>query len=139
MRNSRSILLVEDDVVDILTVKRALKRLQIDNALVHLKDGEDAMKYLQDKTNVEPCIIILDLNVPKLNGLELLKIIKADERLKSIPVVVLTTSEDSRDIEESFGMGAAGYVVKPVDFNRIVTVFGTINTYWSVSELPVGR
>lgn len=139
MKKSRPILLVEDDAVDVMTVKRALRHLHIDNPLVHLKDGKEAFDYLKDESNTEPNIIILDLNIPSMSGFELLKSMKADERLKSIPVIVMTTSETSQDIEESFNLSVAGYIVKPLDFDQVVKGFGTINKYWSLSELPGDR
>ena len=139
MKNSRPILLVEDDIVDVMTVKRALRHLQIDNPLVHLKDGKEAFEYLKDESNTKPNIILLDLNIPSMNGFELLKSIKAEERLKSIPVVVMTTSEITQDIDESFNLSVAGYVVKPLDFDQVIKAFGTINKYWSLSELPGDR
>jgi CheY-like chemotaxis protein len=139
MKNSRPILLVEDDVVDVMTVERALNELRINNPLVHLKDGKMALEYLQDENCKVPCIILLDLNVPRMDGLELMKIIKANEKLKSIPIIVMTMSDTHEDIHESFDMGVAGYIVKPVDFDQIVNSFGTIDTYWSLSELPHER
>jgi CheY-like chemotaxis protein len=138
MLNSRPVLLVEDDDVDTMTIKRALKHLKVPNHLVHLKDGKEALEYLQAKTYTKPSIIILDLNTPRMNGLELLKIIKVDDVLKMIPVVVLTTSEADQDIEESFSLSVAGYIVKPVDFDKFVTAFRTFHLYWSLCELPNG-
>ena len=95
MRNSKPILLVEDDRVDAMTVKRALKDLNVTNLLVHTLNGEEALEYLTGEGNERPCIILLDLNMPRMNGIEFLKIIKADDELKKIPVVVLTTSEET--------------------------------------------
>jgi CheY-like chemotaxis protein len=139
VKDSKPILLVEDDDVDIMTVKRAFQHLNIPNRLVHLRNGIKALEYLNAQTNSRPLMIILDLNMPRMNGLELLKIIKADDVLKEIPVVVLTTSDVFEDIEESFNMSVAGYIVKPIDFDHFVKVFGTIHTYWSLCELPDAR
>ncbi len=116
MRNSKPILLVEDDRVDTMTVKRVFKDLKVTNPLVCTVNGEEALEYLRDTGNKKPCIILLDLNMPKMNGIEFLKIVKADEQLKKIPVVVLTTSNNEQDVIESFGLSVAGYIVKPADY-----------------------
>jgi len=139
MRNSKPILLVEDDSVDVMTVKRALKDLNITNTLVHLVNGEEALEYLRNDGNNEPGIILLDLNMPKMNGIEFLEVVKADKTLKKIPVVVLTTSKNERDILESFELSAAGYIVKPADYKKFVETIRVINQYWTLSEIPDGK
>ena len=136
MRNSKPILLAEDDDVDAMTVKRAFKDLQVANKLVRAADGEQMLEYLRTENSEEPCLILLDLNMPKMNGIEFLKIVKADEALKRIPVIVLTTSLDERDVVESFKLGAAGYMVKSVDYEKFVDIISTIDQYWTLSELP---
>lgn len=136
MRNSKPILLVEDDHVDVMTVKRALADLRVQNPLIHSANGEEALAYLQEPGNHKPCLILLDLNMPKMNGVELLRTIKADKVLKKIPVVVLTTSKSEKDIAEIFENGVAGYVVKPADYKKFVEAIRTINLYWALSELP---
>jgi CheY-like chemotaxis protein len=139
MRNSKPILLVEDDRVDAMTVKRALKDLNVTNLLVHTLNGEEALNHLRAESNGNPCVILLDLNMPKMNGVEFLKVVKADDMLKSIPVVVLTTSQEEQDVVESFKLSAAGYIVKPVDYKKFVEAMRTINVYWTLSELPNGE
>ncbi len=139
MRNSKPVLLVEDDNIDAMTVKRALKDLGENTLLVHSTDGEEALQHLKNEVNVRPCIILLDLNMPKMNGIEFLKIIKADEKLKRIPVIVLTTSREDRDVVESFKLSVAGYMVKPVDYERFVETIRAINLYWNLSQLPSER
>jgi len=138
MRSFKPILLVEDDTVDAMTVKRALNDLRVTNTLVHVTDGEQALEYLQDSANAEPCVILLDLNMPKMNGVEFLKIAKADDRLKCIPVVVLTTSKADQDRFECFNSSAAGYIVKPVDYKGFVEAIKILDLYWTLSELPGG-
>ena len=96
------------------------------------------MEYFGTASNEKPCVILLDLNTPKMNGLEFLKIVKANDSLKKIPVVVLTTSGDKADIVESFKLGVAGYVVKSIDYKEFVEKIGVINLYWTLSELPNG-
>ena len=136
MRNMKPILLVEDDTVDAMTVKRALKDIKVTNGLPHVANGEEALEYLRGQGNKKPCIILLDLNMPKMSGIEFLKIVKADEELKKIPVVVLTTSQDEQDKIESFELSVAGYIVKPTDYKKFVEVVMTIELYWTLSELP---
>lgn len=136
MRNSKPILLVEDDNVDAMIAKRALGDLRITNPLVHAADGEQALRYLRDENNKKPCLILLDLNMPKMNGIEFLKTVKVDNGLRKIPVVVLTTSRNEKDIVESFELSAAGYVVKPADYKKFVEAIRAINLYWALSELP---
>ena len=135
MRDSRPILLVEDDSIDAMTVERALKDLKVTNQLVHTTDGEEALQYLRDESNKKPCLILLDLNMPKMNGIEFLKVVKADETLKGIPIVVLTTSKEDRDVIESFKLSVAGYMLKAVDYKKFVETIRTIDLYWTLSEL----
>jgi CheY-like chemotaxis protein len=139
MRNSKPILLVEDDRVDAMTVKRALKDLKVTNLLVHTLNGEEALNHLRAESNGSPCVILLDLNMPKMNGIEFLKAVKDDNALKLIPVVVLTTSKEEHDVVESFKLSAAGYIVKPVDYKKFVEAMRTIDIYWTLSELPNGE
>ena len=136
MHNSKPILLVEDDQVDTMTVSRALGDLKVTNPLIHKVDGKEALEYLQADGDHKPCIILLDLNMPRMNGLEFLKAVKADENLKKIPVIVLTTSNAEQDILESFNCCVAGYIVKPVDYKSFLEIIRTINLYWTLSELP---
>ena len=138
MRSSKPILLVEDDRVDVMTVKRALKDLKVTNQLVHTANGEEALEYLRGEGDGKACVILLDLNMPKMNGIEFLKIVKEDKELKKIPVVVLTTSEEEQDVVESFKLSVAGYIVKPADYKKFVEAIRTIELYWTLSELPDG-
>jgi CheY-like chemotaxis protein len=136
MRSSKPILLIEDDNVDVMTVERVFRDLKIANQLVSTSNGEQALEYLRTDGNKKPSVILLDLNMPKMNGTEFLKIVKTDEVLKKIPVVVLTTSSQQQDVVESFKLGAAGYMVKSVDYGKFVETIRTINLYWTLSELP---
>ena len=136
MRTSKPIMLVEDDNVDAMTVKRALKDLKVTNPLVHQINGEEAINYLRVDDSNKPCVILLDLNMPKMNGIEFLKLAKSDTALRQIPVIVLTTSKDDRDKVESFKLSVAGYIVKPTDYKKFVDAMKTVNLYWSLSELP---
>lgn len=136
MRNSRPVLLVEDDAIDAMTVRRAFRDLKVANPLVHTLNGEEALAYLNDDTKDKPCLILLDLNMPKMNGIEFLGIAKTDPTLKKIPVVVLTTSSEERDVVQSFRLSVAGYIIKPVDYRNFVDAMRTLDLYWTLSELP---
>ncbi len=139
MKNLKPIMLVEDDKIDAMTVKRALKELKVVNELVHSVNGEEALEYLRNENNKKPCVIMLDLNMPKMNGIEFLEIVKKDETLKKLPIVILTTSKDEQDVVGSFNYSVAGYIVKPVDYKNFVEAIRTIDLYWSLSELPDGE
>ncbi|CAH1387851.1 response regulator [Candidatus Nitrotoga sp. M5] len=133
---NKPILLVEDDEVDAMTVIRAFKDINVTNPLIRKENGEDALSYLRDVHIEKPCIILLDLNMPIMNGVEFLHVFKQDELLKRIPVVVLTTSEEQQDKVEIFNLGVAGYMAKPVDYMRFVEVMRSIDSYWTISEMP---
>ena len=139
MRNTRPILLVEDDQVDAMTVRRALKDIKVTNRLDVAGDGLQAMQRLRNPAHEKPCIILLDLNMPRMNGIEFLQAVKADLTLRRIPVVVLTTSTEEQDKVDSFNLGVAGYMVKPVNYGQFVEVVRTIDLYWTLSELPSGE
>ena len=138
MKCKKPILLVEDDQVDAMTIQRALKDIHVTNKLNVVTNGAEALTFLRNPENEEPCIILLDLNMPKMNGIEFLKIAKQEEKLRRIPVVVLTTSEEEQDRVNSFDLGVAGYMVKPVDYKQFVEVVRTIDLYWTLSKLPSG-
>ena len=136
MKMKQPILLVEDDVVDVLTVKRALHEIQLPNDLVNVQNGEQALDYLRDQANPRPLFVLLDLNMPGTNGIEFLQ-----ERFKSpdlmlVPVIVLTTSKDENEVKASFRYGAAGYLVKPVEYHKFVELMKKVRDYWLSSELP---
>jgi CheY-like chemotaxis protein len=133
---NKPILLVEDDEVDIMTIKRALKEIHVVNPVMSQENGEQALAYLRDPANEKPCIILLDLNMPVMNGIEFLQVAKNDDELKRFPVVVLTTSEEQQDKVNSFNFSVAGYMAKPVDYRQFVEVMRSIDLYWSISELP---
>ena len=136
MKTRRPILVVDDDKIDVMTIERALKEIKVSNRIETASNGEEALSILRSPAHEHPCLILLDLNMPKMNGLEFLKEFKQDENLKKIPVVILTTSREERDKVESFNNGIAGYMVKPVDYKQFVDVMKTIDLYWSLSEFP---
>ena len=134
---SKPILLIEDDSVDAMTVRRAIKELHVANQLEHAENGEEALVYLRDASRDRPCLILLDLNMPVMNGIEFLQAVKAEPELKRIPVVVLTTSDEQEDKVESFELGVAGYMRKPVEYQQFVEIMRTIDAYWTISESPL--
>jgi len=136
--NQKPILLLEDDRVDAMTVERALKELGITNPLVHTSDGEEALRYLQDPTQEKPSLILMDLNTPKMNGLEFLEIIKADEQLSQIPVVVMSTSDEERDRQQANRLGVCDYIVKCVDYKEFVNALSRISRYCSTETAGQG-
>lgn len=137
MRKRHDVLLVEDDAVDAQTVVRAFKKLGIQNKIIRAENGEDALDLLTESDRQKPGLILLDLNMPKMSGLEFLKILKGNPDLKIIPVVVLTTSRDDGDKLQSFQNGVSGYMVKPVDFAQFTETIRTVDVYWTTSENPL--
>lgn len=136
MRNKKPILIVEDDEIDAQTVARAFKEIGVSNPLEIAANGEEALLYLKERNHDACSLILLDLNMPRMNGIEFLKIVKAEPRWKQIPVVVLTTSQAKRDIAEAFGLHVAGYMVKPINFTEFLEMIRSIDAYWTRSELP---
>jgi CheY-like chemotaxis protein len=136
MNSALSILLIEDDVVDVMAVKRAFRDLSIINPLIISSNGEEGLSRLRAEELPLPGLILLDLNMPRMNGIDFLRTIKQDSRLRRLPVVVLTTSKEDKDRLESFDLSVAGYMIKPVDYAKFVDVIRTIQLYWTLSELP---
>ena len=132
-----NILLVEDDQVDVMNVRRAFEKNHIANPLNVAADGLEALDMLRQ--NIVPedrRIVLLDLNMPKMSGLEFLRELRADPSLQATPVIVLTTSNDERDKIEAYNFNVAGYLLKPVTFANFVEVMAAINKYWALVELP---
>ncbi len=136
MRTYKPILLVEDDDVDTLIIERAFTDLKIKTKLIPTHDGMEALEYLKNRNSKKPCFILLDWNMPKMNGAEFLKIIKTDDKLKKIPVVIHSTSSTREDINKSFELGAAGYMVKSQDYEKSMNTIRAIGQYWTLCEQP---
>lgn len=136
MTPQQHILLVEDDDIDAMTVRRTLKELGATNPLDRAIDGERALAFLHDPANPRPGLILLDLNMPRMNGLEFVAAIKANPDTRSIPVVVLTTSSEESDRLAAFNNSVAGYMVKPVDYPQFVKIMALIRDYWMTSVTP---
>ena len=132
-----NILLVEDDQVDVMNVKRAFDRNRITNPLYVAEDGLEGLRMLRSgEVPAERRLVLLDLNMPKMNGIEFLRQLRSDPALQLTPVVVLTTSNDERDKIEAYNLNVAGYMLKPVTFINFVEVMAALNKYWTLVELP---
>ncbi|MEO6212482.1 MAG: response regulator [Vicinamibacterales bacterium] len=132
-----NILLVEDDQVDAMNVKRAFEKNRIGNPLYIAEDGIRALEILRsDEMPRERRIVLLDLNMPRMNGIEFLTELRADPVLHLTPVVVLTTSDDERDKINAYNLNVAGYLLKPVTFANFVEVMAALNKYWTLVEFP---
>ena len=137
------ILLVEDNMDDAELATLALRKRNIANSLVHLENGAEALdflfgkgKYAERNISNQPKVILLDLKMPKIDGLEVLKQIKADEETKTIPVVILTSSKENPDIEQAYLLGANSYMVKPVEFDNFTQAVAEIGMYWLLYNHP---
>jgi CheY-like chemotaxis protein len=136
------ILMVEDDAKDVELTLTALEEYNLANEVVVVHDGEEALDYLYYRGQFtgrggdNPAVMLLDLKLPKVNGLEVLKQIKADEKLRLIPVVVLTSSKEEKDMVTSYKLGVNAYVVKPVDFHEFVNAIRELGIFWAVINEP---
>ena len=131
-------MLVEDNPVDLDLTLRAFAARNLTNPIEIARDGEEALAYIEKWKNGDPVplVILLDLNLPKVNGLEVLEAIKKHPDFKTIPVVVLTTSSESRDVKTAYELGANSYIIKPIDFDKFIEVAKQIELYWSVLNRP---
>jgi CheY-like chemotaxis protein len=142
MSNIGRILLVEDDPKDVELTLTALEEYNLANEVVVARDGEEALDYLYSRGNFttrsgdNPAVLLLDLKLPKINGLEVLQQVKTDEKLKMIPVVVLTSSHEEKDMVASYTLGVNAYVVKPVDFHEFVNAIKELGVFWAVINEP---
>ncbi|MCC0178277.1 response regulator [Waterburya agarophytonicola K14] len=137
-----NILLVEDDEVDVMNVKRAFKKYKIGNPLFVAGNGIEALNMLRSSDGRPPQVpecrrlVLLDLNMPKMNGLEFLSKLRDDDELKRTPVIVLTTSDEDKDRIEAYNLNVAGYILKPVTFMNFAEVMVALNKYWTLCEMP---
>jgi len=138
-----NILLVEDDDLDVMNVRRAFKKNNITNPLHVAGNGLEALDMLRGVDGGPPDVpaerrlILLDLNMPKMNGIEFLRELRADPTLGFIPVIVLTTSDEDRDKVEAYQLSVAGYILKPVTLAHFIETMATLNKYWTLSEVPL--
>jgi CheY-like chemotaxis protein len=132
-----NILLVEDDEVDVMNVRRAFQKNDIRNPLWVAGNGLEGLDLLRGgDIPRERRLVLLDLNMPRMNGIEFLRELRADPALRLTPVVVLTTSDDERDRVDAYGLNVAGYILKPVTFSSFVEAMATLNRYWTLVEYP---
>ena len=138
MKNNLAVevLLVEDNPDDAELTIRVLKKHNLANNLVHLHDGEAALEFLFAPGSNIPRLILLDLKIPKVDGIEVLRKIKNDEKRKVIPVVILTSSKEERDVIESYKLGVNAYVVKPVEFEKFVEAVAKLGLFWLLLNQP---
>lgn len=135
---NRPILLVEDNPMDVDLTRRAFARRRIINPIEVARDGEEALAYLArwEQGETLPVVVLLDINLPKINGLEVLHRFKSTALVQKVPVIVLTTSAEDRDIDTAYQLGANSYIVKPVEFEKFLEVAGQIDLYWNVINRP---
>jgi CheY-like chemotaxis protein len=136
MQAGKPILLVEGPETDVPVAKRILNDLGIADCVFFCVATPEALTYLKTRTEPRPCVVLLDVDQVGDDGLATLRTIKADDQLRTIPVVVLGPSGDRRMVDESFGLGAAGYMVKSPDYAQVAATMRTLYEYWSLSELP---
>lgn len=134
MNKTLKILLIEDDMIEVMKFNRTVSGLGLKHKVIEANNGEDAMKLLEIKENL-PDIILLDLNMPRLNGIEFLTMLKQDDILKYIPTIILTTSSNNRDLLKCFEIGVSGYILKPLKYEDYITKIQRVLQYWSINEL----
>ena len=135
MKKLQPILLLEDDDVDAKILERTFQNLNIPNSIIRAKNGVEGLEILSECDEL-PFLIFLDLNMPKMNGLEFLKKVKEDPSIKTIPIIVLTTSDNENDVKTSFERGANGFMIKSSDFNEFMQTVKKIEDYWRASKMP---
>ena len=138
MHNERPILLVEDNPMDVDLTLRAFKRRHVSNPVHVARDGEEALAWIPrwEAGEITPAVILLDLKLPRVDGLEVLRQFKSHATLRTIPVVVLTTSAEHADVQTAYQLGANSYIVKPVEFEKFMDVTGQIDLYWTLVNQP---
>ena len=134
MSKSLKILLIEDNMIEIMKMNRTVSFLEAKHEITEAKNAEEALAILETKENL-PDIILLDLNMPKINGIEFLSILKNDPELRHIPTIILTTSDNRKDILECYRIGISGYILKPLKYEEYVSKIETTLSYWSINEL----
>nr|WP_321227116.1 response regulator [uncultured Psychroserpens sp.] len=137
MNNMLKVLLIEDDAIEVMKLNRVISTLKLNHQIIEANNGEEALEILQQKDAL-PDIILLDLNMPKINGIEFLGILKNDDTLKYIPTIILTTSNNQKDLLECYKIGVAGYILKPLKYEDYVSKIEILLAYWSINELIKG-
>ncbi|MGE5340895.1 MAG: response regulator [Candidatus Omnitrophota bacterium] len=144
MRDEVHILIADDDIGHATLIRRNLKRLGLSNPVTHFKDGQEVLDYLFKRTAQGPhwqggnsYVLLLDIRMPKVDGVEVLRSIKNDPELRKIPVIMITTTDDPRDIEQCHSFGCSGYIVKPVKYDKFVEAVQKLGLFFKVIEVPV--
>lgn len=134
MKNNLNVLLIEDDTIEVMKLNRTISKLQLNHTIIEANNGNDALKILEQKNKL-PDIILLDLNMPKINGIEFLSILKNDDKLKYIPTIILTTSNNKKDLLECYKIGISGYILKPLKYEEYMSKIEKVLSYWSINQL----
>jgi CheY-like chemotaxis protein len=134
MTRELKILLIEDDTIELMKLNRAMLSLNMNHEVTEANNGEDALELLL-KEKYYPDIILLDLNMPKINGIEFLEILKNNESIKFIPTIILTTSSNEKDLLACFNLGISGYILKPLKYDEYIAKIKVLLSYWSANEL----
>lgn len=134
MGKNLKVLLIEDNLIEIMKMKRTISLLKLEHTIHEAKNGEEALEILEDKSKF-PDVILLDLNMPKMSGIEFLTIIKDSEEFRHIPIVILTTSDNQKDLLKCYKIGISGYVLKPLKYDDYVKKIEVVLNYWSMNEL----
>jgi CheY-like chemotaxis protein len=129
-----NVLVIEDDLIEVMKLNRTVKSLDYKHNIIEAKDGEEAINKLKEN-DYRPDVILLDLNMPKMNGIEFLKFLKNDSEFKYLPVIILTTSKNQKDLFQCYELGIAGYIIKPLKYEDYVTKIKKTLDYWSTNEL----
>jgi len=132
--NALKVLMIDDDTIEIMKLNRTVSSMNLDHQITDAKNGEQALNILKQKDGL-PDIILLDLNMPKINGIEFLTILKAKESLMHIPIVIVTTSSNNKDLLQCYKLGIAGYIIKPLKYKDYVNKIKKVLDYWSVNQL----
>lgn len=136
MKRALNILLIEDDTIEVMKLNRTVSSLKLNHSITEANNGEEALVKLRSGDN-PPDIILLDLNMPKMNGIEFLKVLKEDKNINHIPIIILTTSNNKKDLLSCYKIGISGYISKPLKYDDYVSKIHTTLEYWSVNELMV--
>ncbi|HOY97346.1 MAG TPA: response regulator [Catalimonadaceae bacterium] len=143
MTDLKTILLVEDNLLDVELITEALTQSKLANRIFSVRDGADALDYLRyegryaNREKANPCVILLDIKMPRVDGIEVLEAIKKDNHLRKIPIVMLTSSREEPDLKKCYELGVNAYVVKPVDFKDFIGAVKQIGSFWAIlNELP---
>ena len=134
MSKKLNVLLIEDNIIELMKMKRTVSFLKLEHQITEAKNAEVALEILEDN-NVLPDLILLDLNMPKISGIEFLSILKNREEFSNIPTVILTTSNNQKDLEECYRIGVSGYILKPLKYDEYINKIEKVLSYWSINEL----